>query len=112
MALLDHLAVDEGAQGQVVGVDVGDVDRRGPERAEAVLALDPEHRAAVDVAEVVDAEVVGDGQRGDVVEGVLDRDAERAPADDERDLALVVEEAAAARAGDLGAVMGEASSAA
>ena len=68
VALLDLLAVDEGADGEVVGIELGGVDQAGTERAEPVLALDPQHRAAVDVAEVVDAEVVGDGVAGDVVE--------------------------------------------
>ena len=58
--LLDELAVDEGAQPRSSGSTSRGVDERGPERAEAVLALDAQHRAAVGVAEVVDAEVVGD----------------------------------------------------
>ena len=98
MSLLDLLAVDERAHGQVLGVDVRGVDHDGAERAEAVLALDPQHRAAVGVAEVVDAPVVGDGVSGHVIERVLDGRLRAAPADDDGDLALVVE-ATGSRAG-------------
>ena len=94
---LDELAVPERADRQIVRIDVVRVDERRPERAEPVLSLDPQHRAAVGVAKVVDAPVVGDGVAADVAKGVAHGGAEAALADDDGDLALVVEEAAAAR---------------
>ena len=79
----------------------------GPDRAEPVLALHAQHRAAVGVAEVVHAEVVRRRVPGDVVERVLDRHALHPPADHHGDLALVVQVPAAARAHDLVAVSRE-----
>ena len=112
VALLHELAVHVRANGQVVGIDVVGVDEGGPERAEAILSLDAQHRAPVGVAEVVDAPVVGDGVTGDVAESVADRRPEAALADDDRDLALVVEESAPAGPRDGRTVRGDASSAA
>ena len=71
VALLDELAVHVGADGQVVGIDLVGVDENGPEGAEAVLALDPEHRAAVGVPEVVHAPVVRDRVPAHVAKRVL-----------------------------------------
>ena len=71
VALLRELAVDVGAQDEVLGVDVGGVHQRRPQRAEAVLALDAEHRSPVGVPEVVDAPVVGDRVAAHVAQGVL-----------------------------------------
>ena len=70
---LDELAVHVGADSEVVGVDLVGIDEHGPERAEAVLTLDPEHRAAVGVPEVVDAPVVGDRVAADVAKRVVAR---------------------------------------
>ena len=87
---------------------VGSNSRRrhelGAEREEAVLSLDPQHRAAVGVAEVVHPDVVRARVAGDVVEHLVDRDALHPPADDDRELALVVEEPRALRHPDRAAV--------
>ena len=69
----------------------------GPEREEPVLALDAEHRAAVGVPEVVHPHVVRARVARDVDERLVERDALHAAADDDRELALVVEEPRAAR---------------
>ena len=98
VGLLDELAVDVGPQPQVVGVDVLGVDEHRAQRAEPVLALDAQHRPAVGVAEVVDAPVVGDGVAADVAQRVRDGGPQAALADDDGQLALVVQVAAAARA--------------
>ena len=66
--LLDDLAVQVGADLEVGRVELGGGHQLRADRAEAVLALDPQHRAAVGVAEVVEADVVGRGVAGDVVE--------------------------------------------
>ena len=89
------LAVDGAGEPQVVRVgDLVDRDELGAERAEAgdVLA-GPEARARVDLALLRFAvgEVVEDGHAGDVVERLGLLDAERALADDEHQLGLVVE---------------------
>src|SRR5690606_2661983 len=97
-AVLDQLAVDVGPQVLAAEVPVG--DEAGPKGAERVGALDPEHRARVGVAEVVQAVVVGDGVAGDVRARVGGRDVAAGPADDDRDLALVVEVPAPFRADD------------
>ena len=58
-ALLDDLAVQVRAQAvAVVGRPLVARDDGGADRQEAVLALDAQHRAAVGVAEVVQADVV------------------------------------------------------
>ena len=104
MPFLGQLAVDVRADGEVVRIDFARVHEHGPERAEAVLPLDPEHRAAVGVAEVVNAPVVRDRVAADVGEGLTHRRAETPLADDDGDLALIVQEAAPGRACDRCAV--------
>jgi hypothetical protein len=71
------------------------VTRPGPIGREGVRALDAQHRAGVGVAEVVQAVVVADGVAGDVVARLLGRDVAAGAADDDDDLALVVEPLAA-----------------
>ena len=97
--LLHDLAVEIGAQRVRRRVELGGRHELGPERQEAVLPLHAQHRAAVGVAEVVQADVVRAGVAGDVVERLVDSGTPfiRRPIDD-RKLALVVEEPAAARA--------------
>jgi len=63
-AVLTHLAVHERADRLAVEVPV--VDEPGPQRAQRVRALYPQHRPGVRVAEIVQAEVVRDGVPGDV----------------------------------------------
>ena len=72
-------------------------DELGPEREEAVVALDAQHRAAVGVAEVVHADVVRARVAADVVEHLVDRHALHPRPHDHRELALVVEELRALR---------------
>ena len=95
-ALLHDLAVDVGAQRRLP--DVHARHEAGADRAVAVLALDPEHRAGVGLAEVVEADVVGRGEPGQVVPHVVRADVAHGPADDGGDLALVVDELAVGRA--------------
>ena len=102
--LLDDLAVEVRAQREVGGVELGRGDELRAERQEAVLALDAQHRAAVGVAEVVQADVVGARVPGDVVERLGLADALQRVADHDRELALVVEEARARGAADIAAV--------
>ena len=94
--LLHDLAVEVGAQGEVGGVELGRRHELGPEREEAVVPLDAQHRAAVGVSEVVHADVVRARVAADVVEHLVDRDALHPPPDHDRELALVVEEPRAA----------------
>ena len=107
MALLDLLAVDERPERQILGVDVGGVDHNRAERAEPVLALDAEHRAAVGVAEVVDAPVIGDRIAADVVERLVEGHPVTRSPDHDRDLTLVVEEPATGGSHDRGQVPGQ-----
>ena len=95
--LLHDLPVQERAQGVVGRVELGGGHELGPDRQEAVLALHAQHRAAVGVAEVVQADIVGGRVAGDVVEHLVDRDALHRPPDDHRELALVVQEPRAFR---------------
>ncbi len=97
-ALLDDRAVQERAEVEVGRVEVGRRGERGADRAEAVLALHPQHRAAVGVAEVVQADVVCGGVAGHVAERLGLGHAVHPPPDDRGHLALVVQEARAARA--------------
>ena len=98
MTALYLLAVDEGPERQVFGIDIPGVDEDGTERTEPILALDAEHRPAVSVPKVVDAPVVCDGVAADVVECFGDSHLAAAPSDHHRDLSLVVQEAATAGA--------------
>ena len=99
-ALLDDLAVEKRAQLEVGRIELIGRDELGAERAESVLPLDPQHRAAVGVAEVVQSDVVGDRVAGHVVEHPVDPDPVHRLADHHGQLALVVEKARAARAAD------------
>src|SRR5436190_746038 len=107
-----QLAVDRAGHPQVVRIgDLVERDQLGPERAEArdVLA-GPEARARLHLAllRIAVGEVVEDRHPGDVVEGLGLLDAERAPADHEHQLGLVVEADDALGPDDLGAVADQA----
>src|SRR5436190_17090873 len=106
------LAIDRAHHPQVVWVlDLLHGDDLGTQRAEAgdVLA-GPEARARGDFAllRVAVGEVVEDGDAGDVIEGRGLLHAERALADDEDQLRLVIEPRDALRPGDLRVVTDEA----
>ena len=103
VAVLTHLPVDDGAD--LLVVEVPALDQPGPERAQGVCALHPQHRAGVGVAEVVQPVVVADRVAADVVTGLMGRDVARGPADHDGDLALVVQPLAARRTYD-GALVG------
>ena len=68
--LLHDLAVEVRADAEVGRVEVRRDGQAGADRAEAVLALHTQHRAAVGVAEVVQPDVVRRRVAGDVVERV------------------------------------------
>ena len=72
----------------------------GAEGAQGVGALHAQHRAGVGVAEVVQPVVVGDRVAGDVVAGVVVAHVPAGAADDDGDLALVVEPLAVRRPHD------------
>ena len=95
--LLHDLAVAQRPQRRAADVHAGHQAR--PQRAEAVLALDPQHRAGVGLPEVLLADVVGAGEAGQVVPHVVGADVAHRPPDHGRHLALVVEVAAALAAG-------------
>jgi hypothetical protein len=97
-----HGAVDDRSQGLAPEVPVG--DEAGAHRRQGVGALDAQHRAGVGVAEVVQPVVVADRVAGDVVAGLLGRDVAAGSADDDDDLALVVQPPAALGAHDGAAV--------
>jgi hypothetical protein len=96
--LLHDVAVEDRAQPEVGRVELGGGHELGAEREEPVLALDAQHRAAVGVAEVVQADVVGARVAGDVGQRVGLGRAVHAAADHDGQLALVVEELRAGRA--------------
>src|SRR5690606_34566109 len=98
--ILYQVTVDPGADAQPRGVDVGGGDEGGAEGGEAVAAFGPHVGALVGVAQVVHAEVVGGGDRGDVAPTLLGGYASGGGADDERDLALEGEQFAAVGAFD------------
>jgi hypothetical protein len=95
--LLHEPLVHVRAEGEVGGVELRRRHELGSEREEPVLPLDPQHRAAVGVAEVVHPDVVGARVAGYMVEHLVNRHALHSPTDDDRELALVVEEACALR---------------
>ncbi len=67
------------------------VHEAGTERAERVGALHAQHRSGIGVAEVVQAEVVRDGEARDELGRLVRRDVAAFAPDDDRDLALVVQ---------------------
>ncbi len=71
-----------------------------PDRRESVCTLRPQVGPGVGVPQVVDAQIVGGRDSRDVRPGILDRDAPRRGADDQRDLALEPQELGARRALD------------
>ena len=105
VVLLD-LAVDERAQADRLGVDVGRGHQR-PERREPIVALGQHVRAAIVPAQVLHAGVVGGRVPADVLESALGRDAARGARDDDGDLALEREQLGAPRADDGVAVAGQ-----
>jgi hypothetical protein len=105
--VLHRFAVHERPQNQIVRVDVAGVDHHRAERTEPILALDAQHRAAVGVAEVMDAPVVGDRVATDIVECLVKPNAVAAASDHDRDLTLVIEESAAWRPAHHGEMPGD-----
>src|SRR5581483_4243331 len=88
-AVLADLAVHVRPDALAVKVPV--VHEAGTERAERVGALHAQHRSGIGVAEVVQAEVVRDGEARDELGRLVRRDVAALAPDDDRDLALVVE---------------------
>ena len=105
VAVLFDLAVDDRADLLVVEVPIGDQPR--PNRTQRVAALHPQHRAGVGVSEIVQAVVVRDAVAGDVRAGLGGRNVAARLADDDGDLALVVEPLAPVGAHDIGAMTGQ-----
>ncbi len=100
--VLHHRPVDERAQRRLAHIDPAHETR--PERTEAILTLDPEHRAGVGVTEVVQAGVVRWAEPGEVIPHVVGPYAPHRSADDRRDLAFVVQELAVGRTNELAAM--------
>ena len=95
--LLHDLAVEVRAQREVLGVELGRRTSSGPSGRKPSWPLTRSIDAAVGVAEVVEADVVGARVAGHVLEQrVVDPDAVHALADNDGQLALVVEEPRAA----------------
>ena len=100
VAVLLHLAVDQCAD--LLVPEVPPLDQPWSDGAQRVGALDPQHRAGVGVAEIVQPVVVTDGVSADVVARLSRGDVARGPPDDDGDLALVVQPLAAPRPHDGG----------
>ncbi len=90
---LHDLAVEPGAERRAPHVHA--VHDAGPDRAEAVHALDPQHGARVDIAKVVRAHVVGGGESRQMIPDLVGRRVLQRPTHDGGDLAFVVEPVAA-----------------
>ena len=78
----------------VESADVDAAHQARAERAEPVLPFDAEHRAGVGVGKIVDADVVGAGESGQVIPHVVGAHAPRGSTHDGRELPLVVHELA------------------
>ena len=97
--VLGQFPVDPGAQAQLGQLDAPGIDQPRADRGEAVDALGPHVGAAVGVAQVIDAEVVGGRDLVYVIPPVSRADVAGAAADDQRHLALEGQQFAAGRAG-------------
>ena len=102
VAVLLHLTVDQCAD--LLVPEVPPLDQPRSDGAQRVGALDPQHRAGVGVAEIVQPVVVTDGVSADVVARLIRGDVARGPPDDDGDLALVVQPLATPRPHDGGLV--------
>ena len=101
-AFLHQLAVLVGPERRLADIDAR--HHAWPDRAEAVHALDAQHRAGVGIPEIVTAEIVRRGEAGDAVPGLLARDVARHLAEHDRHLALVVHVLVAVRLDQLALV--------
>jgi hypothetical protein len=105
--VLRELAVDPRPQRDALRVDEVCVEQGRADRGEPVDALRAEVGAAVGVAQVVDAEVIGRRHPAHVRPRVGRGDPDGPGADDERDLALEGEQLAPGRPADRALVGGE-----